>query len=168
MTSERWHRVWRRRWQTLTGDPSVDRVFFFQPGENLRRDRLEAALSDPRWGLMVLGTSPSRDPLPDADELTAALRSGLPALIWHPSASPEVLRAVVTWLAEGGGLGDLPARTQASRLAALQEASTPFDSEIIRDLVVLWDNPERLAVFDRQPGQPRQKGATADDREEVF
>ncbi|MGH3924504.1 MAG: effector-associated domain 2-containing protein, partial [Pseudonocardiaceae bacterium] len=114
--------------------------------------------------------APSRQPRPGADELAAALRSGLPALIWHPEASSEALREVVTWLVDGDGLGDLPGRAQTSRQAAFQASAAPFDVNIARDLVVLWDDPHRLVVFDQPPGQsppgqPPPKGDVADERE---
>ncbi|MCA1674592.1 MAG: hypothetical protein LC799_21180, partial [Actinobacteria bacterium] len=122
-------------------------------------------LSDPRWVLMVLTASPPSQPRPGADELAAALRSGLPALVWHPEASSDLLREVVTWLVDGDGLGDLPGRAQASRQAAFRASAAPFDVNIARDLVVLWDNPHRLVVPDQPSGEPQSEGGVADERE---
>jgi hypothetical protein len=156
MRSRHWHRVWHERWRTLMADPSAFRVRYCQPADLSEQHRLDAILSDPQWTLMVLTAPPSARPAagPGADELTAALRAGLPALIWHFEASSDMLQEIVSWLVEGDGMGDLPARTQATRLAALQASPVPFDINLARDLVVLWDDPRRMVVLD-QPPAPR-------------
>lgn len=154
MRSSHWHRVWHLRWQVLMKDPSAGRVHFGLAADTTERHRIDAILSDPRYVLMVLTAAPSRQPRPGADELTAALRSGLPALVWHSEASSEVLREVVTRLVEDGGLSDLPARTQAFRRTSFQVSGEPFDVNTVRDLVVLWDDPHRLVISNQPAGQP--------------
>ncbi|MBV9012311.1 MAG: hypothetical protein JO272_09725 [Pseudonocardiales bacterium] len=154
MQSQHWHRVWRQRWQALMNEPSVERIYFGQPTDSEQRYRLDAVLRDPRWALMVLTAPPPCQPQPGADELTAALRSGLPALVWHPDASLEALRGVVTGLVEDGGLRDLPGRTQTLRQAAFQTTAAPLEGDVARDLVVLWDDPHRLVVLDQPVNQP--------------
>jgi hypothetical protein len=163
MRSLHWHRVWHQRWQTLMNDPSAARVHFGQPADPRGIHRIDAVLSDPQWVLMVLTAPPPCQPQPGPDELTAALRSGLPALVWHPEASSGVLREIVAWLVEGDGLGDLPGRAQASRQAALQEAAAPFDVNIARDVVVLWDDPHRLVVLDQPAGQTSNQPPSGED-----
>ncbi|MGH3867315.1 MAG: hypothetical protein ACRDQ4_14455 [Pseudonocardiaceae bacterium] len=167
MRSSQRHRVWRQRWQTLMNDPSAARVHFGQPTDTGERHRLDARLRDPQWVLMVLTAPPPYQPQPGMDELAAALRSGLPALVWHPGASAEDLREIVTWLVDDDGLGDLPGRAQASRHAVFSESAVPFDVNIARDLVVLWDNPHRLVVLDQPPDQPPSRGDIADEREQA-
>ncbi|MGH3899073.1 MAG: hypothetical protein ACRDTA_12670 [Pseudonocardiaceae bacterium] len=165
MQSSHWHRVWHQRWQIMMNDPATARVHFVQPADTGEHHRIDAILlSDPRWVLMVLTAPPPRRARPGADELTAALRSGLPALLWHPEVSSEVLRGVVTRLVDGDGLGDLPGRAQASRQASFREPAAPFDVSVIRDLVVLWDDPHRLVVLDQPPDQPPSRGDIADER----
>ncbi|MGH3752803.1 MAG: effector-associated domain 2-containing protein [Pseudonocardiaceae bacterium] len=168
MRSSQWHRMWHQRWQVLMTDPSAERVHFGQPADTERRHRIDAVLSDPRWVLMVLTAAPPSQPRAGADELAAALRSGLPALVWHPQASSDDLREVVTWLIDGGRLGDLPGRAQASRQAVFRASGAPFDLTIARDVVVLWDDPHRLVVLDQPPGQPQPKGDVADECERAF
>jgi hypothetical protein len=154
MRSLHWHRAWHQRWQILMDDPSTARVHFAQLADTGHPYRIDAILSDLRCVLMVLTKAPSRQPRPGADELNAALRSGLPALLWHPEVSSEVLQEIVTQLIEGGGLGDLPGWARASRQAALQETTPSSDVNLIRDLVVLWDNPDRLVILDQPlPGE---------------
>jgi hypothetical protein len=166
MRSSHWHRVWHQRWQTLINDPSAARVHFGKPTDTKEHYRLDAVLSDPQWVLMVLTAAPSRQPRAGADELVAALRSGLPALIWHPQASSDDLREVITWLVDGDRLADLPVCAQASRQAAFRASGEPFGL-IARDLVVLWDDPHRLVFLDQPPGQPQQRGDVANERERV-
>ncbi len=163
MRSSQWHRVWHQRWQVLMTDPSAARVHFGQPADTEKHHGIDAVLSDPRWVLMVLTASPPSQPRAGADELAAALRSGLPALVWHSQASSDDLREVVTWLVDGDGLGDLPGRAQASRRAAFRAPGARFDLTLARDLVVLWDDPHRLVVLDQPPGRPQ--GGIADERE---
>jgi hypothetical protein len=165
MQSPQWHRVWHQRWRTLMDAPSEARVHFGQVADIGEPHRIDAVLGDPRWVLMVLTAAPPCQPRAGADELTAALRSGLPALVWHPEASSGALREVVTWLVEGDGLGDLPGRAQASRQAAFQASAAPFDVNIARDLVVLWDDPHRVVVLDQPAGQPPPREDLADERE---
>jgi hypothetical protein len=154
MRSPHWHRSWHQRWQILMDDPSTARVHFGQLADTGYPHRIDAILSDLRCVLMVLTEAPSRQPRPGADELNAALRSGLPALLWHPEVSSEILREIVTRLVEGDGLGNLPGWARASRQAALQEPTPSFDLNVIRDLVVLWDDPDRLVILDQPlPGE---------------
>jgi hypothetical protein len=125
MRSPHWHRAWHQRWQTLMNDPATAGVHFAQPEDTGEPHRIDAILSDLNLVAMVLTGAPPPQPKPGADELTAALRSGLPALVWHVGVSSELLREVVTRLVEGDGLGDLPGRTQASRQAAFQASVVP-------------------------------------------
>jgi NTP-dependent ternary conflict system VMAP-like protein len=169
MRSSHWHRVWHQRWQTLMNDPSSTRVHFGQLADTGERYRIDAVLRDPQWVLMVLTAPPPCQPQPGPDELTAALRSGLPALVWHPEASSGALREIVSWLVNGDGLGDLPGRAQSSRQAAFQASAAPFDVNTARDLVVLWDDPHRLVVLDQpagqSPDQSQSGGDIANERE---
>lgn len=165
MRSSQLHRVWRRRWRLLMDDPSPARVHFGQPTDARERHHLDAVLGDPQLVLMVLSAPPSPQPQPGADELTAALRSGLPALAWHPEASPEALREVVTRLIESDGLRDLPGRVHDSRRTAFRASATPSEVNVTRSLVVLWDNPNRLAVPHQPPEQPQLREDIADERE---
>jgi hypothetical protein len=163
MRSSHWHRKWQQRWQILMNNPSAAGIYFGQPKDMEQRDRLDAILSDLRWALMVLTAPPPCQPQPaGADELAAALCSGLPGLVWHPQASSEALRGVVTRLVESDGWSDLPGRMQTLRQAAFQ---APFEGNIVRDLVLLWDDPRRLVFLD--PDQPNPGGDITDECERV-
>jgi hypothetical protein len=153
MKSLHWYRVWHARWKSLKEDPSATRIHFGVPADTEVPHRVDAVLNDPRWVSMVLTEAPPPEPPPGAglDELTAALRSGLPILIWHPEGAPEAVREIVEWLSDGTGLADLPARTQVSRQAEFLQISAPFNINIARDLVVLWDDPTRVVALDQPP-----------------
>jgi hypothetical protein len=96
--------------------------------------------------------------------MATGLRSGIPVLLWHPDAATEVLHEVVAWLLDNGGLGDLPARTQDSRLAAFREVTIPVYLRIARDLVILWDDPSRLLFLDDGPYLPDAIREDSDER----
>jgi class 3 adenylate cyclase len=150
------HRVWRERWMTMKTDPSPDRVHFSQPADLDKRNYVDAILVSPQWTIMVLTGPPPNMISAESDELMAALRAGLPAIIWHPHVSSDGLREFVTWLVEGDNMKDLPTRTRSSRLAAFQRGSDSFDTvDPAWDLVVLWDDPERTVLLDQPPVQPR-------------
>lgn len=167
MTSRQWHRKWRKRWSALLADPSVDRVYFCHAKDVEEQHRLDAILSDQQWLMMVLTESPPVSPIPGQDQLVAAFRAGLPALLWHPTAGSDVLREVVAWLVGSDGLGDLPARTQASRRAVFQGRQVPFDIDVLRDLVVLWDDPSRLVFLGDDMPDRAVQGGLGDDRDET-
>ncbi|MGH3623877.1 MAG: hypothetical protein ACRDQ5_19145 [Sciscionella sp.] len=165
MTSPHWHRVWRNRWRTLVVDPSMARVYFPRPAETDEPYRIDVALKDPQLVSMVLSGAPSPQVEP-GDELSAALRSGLPAVLWHRGdCSMDVLRTLVTRLAESGGLGDLPPRALSARQAAYGGSlDQRLDPNAIHNLVVLWDDPRRLVILDQPPRPRRLEGGTADER----
>ena len=141
-----WHRAWRERWQSLHENPSPARIHFAREGE----ERVDVALRDHDAVAMVLNGPPLVSVSSTVDEFTAALRSGLPVLLWCPGATSEELHDLVTWLAErGGDLLDVPARTKTSRRAALGSSVYPFEGKHARDLVVLWDDPERAVEVGR-------------------
>jgi vWA-MoxR associated protein C-terminal domain/vWA-MoxR associated protein middle region 0 len=150
MKTRYWHRVWRDRWQSLLQDPSPTRVHYGVPGDTGTPHRVAAILSDTRWVSMVLAEppEPQKRPGPGCDELAAALRSGLPILFWHPDASPDALYEVIDRLVEGGGLADLPVRSQAARRAEFFPMSASININTVRDLVILWDDPTRVVALD--------------------
>jgi hypothetical protein len=142
-----WHRVWRERWQSMQDDPSPTRIHFASANGSVQR--VDVVLRDQDSVAMVLTSAPQprHSDGSSLDEFTVALRSGLPVLFWHPDGTSEALRELVTWLVGSGGLIGLPERTKESRQATLGPSHLPFDSNLARDLVVLWDDPERTVVL---------------------
>jgi len=151
MQSKHWHRSWHVRWDSMLKNPSADRVHPFDPAE-LGDRSIEDILSDPQWIGLVMTEPPPSEPGHgiDTDQLLAALRAGLPLIFWHPEAKPDDLREVVKWLGAGErGLIDLLTR----RKAASSLTAVPFNNDLIRNLVVMWDDPKRVVALD-QPSIP--------------
>jgi hypothetical protein len=149
MRAKHWHRMWHLRWDSMTKAPSADRVHPFGALQ-LKERPIDAVLTDQHWVGLVLAEPPPVQPDPGAgpDGLTAALRTGLPLIFWHPEAGAEDLREIICWLHESG-FADLPARHKNACL------SLRFNANLIRDLVILWDDPNRVIVLD-QPAIPSQ------------
>jgi hypothetical protein len=153
MMNREWHRPWHRRWETLKADPSAAVVHFAEPTDPDKPHALGARLeSEPRTVAIVLAAPPPQEHRA-GDQLAAALRSGLPAVFWRgDGGDSDSLREAIDGLVDGGGLGDLPARTHIMRRAAYLTGHTPFDADMVRDLVVMWDDPERRMTLGQLVG----------------
>lgn len=140
MMSQHWHRVWRARWRTLQDDPANSRVYFVSQSDTEQPYRIDLALTDERVVSMVLSQAPNPEPGPN-DELSAALRAGLPAILW--SRDDRDRAAVHRLIAGFDDLSDLSEHAFQARRAA-------FGSENgANNLVVLWDDPGRLVHLDQ-------------------
>ncbi|MFS8101460.1 hypothetical protein LFM09_30485 [Lentzea alba] len=149
MQAKFWHRAWRVRWDSMVENPTLSRIHPIggaQTGENA----LDTVLVDSRWIGLVMDEPPPARPSPRAapEALTAALRAGLPVIMWHPTARPEDLHALVGRLAGGqGGVLDLPEQRRAAHLSA-------DAGDLVRDLVLIWDDPNRTVVLDQPSSDP--------------
>ncbi|SFQ99533.1 hypothetical protein SAMN04488564_101877 [Lentzea waywayandensis] len=156
MRSTFWHRPWRRRWDSLREDnSSLQRIHPYGLAET-KENPIDAVLSESRWVGLVMDEPPAARPDPSAgpDALTAALRSGLPLIFWHPRAGAKDLRMLVTGLVHGeDGIFGLPARHRDALLAAAQD-------DLVRDLVVLLDDPQWMVELDG-PSAPMSSGGWA-------
>jgi hypothetical protein len=132
-------------------DPAVGRVYFSLAAAS-KESRIDVVLSDPQWVGVVMAEAPPPHPRSSAnpDELTAALRTGLPVIFWHPTATSQELREIIEWLVANDGLLELPSRVGDFRKSVYIPSSVPFDTDLARDLIVLFDNPARLISI----GQP--------------
>ncbi|MFC8512741.1 hypothetical protein [Streptomyces sp. NPDC057257] len=144
-----WHRFWRRRWLQLTigEDPSVSVHVNVarENGDHLRG--LEARLGDNEHFVATVLSGPPLPDHPGHKELQAALRSGLPVVIWHREgpSTDEFLDVVNGLLAEG--LQRFPTKVAAyRRKVAIQDAEQD-EQHPGRHLTVLWDNPDRKPVL---------------------
>ncbi|RSN56102.1 hypothetical protein DMH01_30290 [Amycolatopsis sp. WAC 04182] len=147
MRARHWHRAWHVRWDSMVKDPAADRLHYSGCAE-FEDHPIDAILSDDHWVGLVLAKPPSPQAVPGGvpDELTSALRSGLPVVLWHPDAEPENLRELLDWvLAADSGFIELPDR----RKLANSGAAVPFKNSLAHDLVVMWDDPKRVIVLDQ-------------------
>jgi hypothetical protein len=150
-----WHRFWRARWQQLArGEHPSESVYVSvarRNGDHLRG--LEARLGDNEHFVALVLSEP---PLPDHEhgrrELQAALRSGLPVVIWHRAGgSTQEFREVLDDLL-ADGLQRLPAKVAAyRRRAAIAAADDENARHPGRHLTVLWDDPDRKPVLPDAP-----------------
>ncbi|WP_143116077.1 hypothetical protein [Lentzea xinjiangensis] len=153
MRATYWHRPWRVRWESSSSDtPLWERIHPYGAPQG-KENAIDAVLSESRWVGLVMDEPPSPRPDPSAgpDALTAALRAGLPLVLWHPAARAEDLRAIVAWLVSGeGGILGLPDRHRHAQLSAAE-------GDLVRDLVVLLDDPNWTVALDG-PAAPTSGG----------
>ncbi|GAB3872134.1 hypothetical protein GCM10029964_009990 [Kibdelosporangium lantanae] len=145
MIGTQWHRVLRAKWRALLTDPAGARVYIaeMRDGESYST---AVSLKEPKVVSMVLTNAPSEVVGP-YDELTAALRAGLPAVLWsRRDGDAAELYAIATQLGQSGGLLNLPSHVLLARQAAYSGNDLPFSREVIQNTVLLWDNPGRLDV----------------------
>jgi hypothetical protein len=145
LRTRRWHRVWHERWRRLRSSPTQCRTYWSQPAGEDYFTRLETELkADDQVVSLVLSEPPVGPGRTGQQEAEAALRAGLPVIIWHRADCGSVdFRAAVKRLISDRGLAQLPMRAKELRLAALGLEPDQRDSHIGRHLTVLWDDPER-------------------------
>ena len=139
-----WHRRWRNRWEQMKqSEPWGSSVFMSTGHQQVALGDFDAKLSDEHCVALVLSEPPDSGREHGHREVFAALRSGLPVVIWHRTASTtrQYRRALETLLEQG--LQGLPDRLVELRRQAA--ACTPEDQiqHIGRHLTVLWDDPDR-------------------------
>jgi hypothetical protein len=158
-----WHRIWHKRWEALTEASADARVHFTGEAEIDRQYSIEVTLQDPRIVAIALSEPPRMD-MPARNELSVALRSGLPVVLWSREGrdaeqGSRALRALVTRLAESDGLSDLPQRTLVARQAAFSgKFDELIDPEAVHSLVLLWDDPRRLVNLGQPPTSSAKGG----------
>ncbi|MFC0439950.1 hypothetical protein [Kutzneria buriramensis] len=131
------HLNWRRRWRQLKDDPTPQ--VLWARGTHGSMMRLSAELSlNYDVGCLVLSNPPAAD---SYQEIAVGLRMGIPVIMWHRhDCSTKAFSDTVSRLAEGP-LHDLP-----TRLHDLRRRARP-DERASEDVVVLWDDADRLAFW---------------------
>ncbi|MET0233420.1 MAG: hypothetical protein ABW224_02150 [Kibdelosporangium sp.] len=165
MMARRWRRVWQAKWRALLEDPAAARVYIADSADLDKSYRMDVTLKDPQIVSLVLSEPPPRDVKPH-DELTAAMRAGLPAVLWSRSEHDAgALAELIPHLVQPGDFLDLPQRVHEARQAALAAPDRQTYTEVIQNLVIMWDNPLRTLYLDLPPRSARLEGDTADERE---
>jgi hypothetical protein len=153
LRTRRWHRLWHQRWLRARQDGETStQVYWSSPSGNDYLTLLETDLkSDDRITSLILSEPPHIDGA-GLGEVEAALRAGLPVIIWHRSdcTRKDFVNAVSDLT--GGTLAELPARARELRRQALRLDPDIRDSHIGRHLTVLWDDPERQPEVARSSG----------------
>jgi hypothetical protein len=145
LRTPRWHRAWHQRWQRLQAAPATTRVYWSRPSGEDYFTRLETELkSDERVVSLILSEPPTVANRTGQQEVEAALRAGLPVIVWHrQDCTSPAFREGVTRLISDAGLAQLPARAKELRLEALRLEPKVRQDHIGRHLTVLWCDPER-------------------------
>jgi hypothetical protein len=140
----RLHLAWRRRWARIaSGDPV--RPYWSQPSGANYFERLAAELStDQRVFSLILSSPPVQGNDDALREIHAALRAGIPAIMWHRlDCSASAFRDAVTTMVADGALVHLRERVTELRRNALRlGVETPGHPGW--DIALLWDDPTRF------------------------
>lgn len=159
LRATRLHLAWHQRWGSLTNRSAfAGRAYWSQPSGADYFRRLAAELSsDERIVSLVLSEPPDPDNEVAHREIMAALRSGIPAIIWHrQDCSASEFRDAVNAMVSDGGLIHLPQRVAALRREALRMEPSSGGRHAGWHVAILWDDPERL------PDLPRLSGDVAE------
>ncbi|MDY7083787.1 MAG: hypothetical protein SYR96_01650 [Actinomycetota bacterium] len=145
LRTQRWHRAWHQRWRQLLKAPAHSKVYWSHPGGSDYFTRLESELkADDRIVSLVLSEPPAQRGETGQQEIEAALRAGLPVIIWHRNdCTGAEFREAVTSMVTDGGVGRLPLRAKELRHEALRLEPDQRDGHIGHHLTILWDDPER-------------------------
>ncbi len=158
MQAGKWHRSWHTRWTVLNGQltngviaPECARRA--EDGNAIRR--LVADLETNRDVVSLMLSKPPDPAQGGGAEVAAALRAGLPIMVWHREhCDSEEFLAVVTDLLHGDGPGSILQRVRQIRTIAYESHT----GHVGHHLALMWDDPERLVV-------PADLGPPLDPRE---
>lgn len=140
----RLHLAWHRRWDRLaTAQPITHRRH--EPGDAHHLSRLHAELAeDQRIFAVVLSGPPVPGNNVAVQEIGAALRAGIPAIMWHRvDCSMSAFHDAVETMVNDGALVHLPDRVAALRRAALRGGDQSSDYPHW-EIALLWDDPTRF------------------------
>ncbi|MGW3960927.1 VMAP-C domain-containing protein [Amycolatopsis sp. NPDC005003] len=143
MRALRYHRAWRRRWQSLVNrDASARPYWSHAVADGPEAERLAVELVHSDTVSLVLSEPPGARGGTAWREVAAAFRAGLPVIIWdrEDCAAPG-FRDAVSHLVEGEPT-ELPERVARLKRDALIAAGR--QSHAGRTLVLLWDDPDHM------------------------
>ncbi|MEU5323875.1 hypothetical protein AB0G67_45150 [Streptomyces sp. NPDC021056] len=144
-----WHRPWNNRWRQLRDRPADSRSYWStREGSAFHLER--ELKEDEQIVCVILGESPRTDSGSARQEFVAALRAGIPALLWDRSGSGVPFREAAADIVRDGGLAGLLENTRRWRNEALALGPEGWDGHVGRHLALLIDDPERLPW----PGDP--------------
>ncbi|HEY0698433.1 MAG TPA: hypothetical protein VGD43_11565 [Micromonospora sp.] len=157
LRSRELHGSWRRRWRWLVRhghQPNPDAIHWLDVAGGRRPEALRASLLlDDRPVALAMAFAPGASPTVIADELTVALYTGVPVMVWcRDGRPPERFRRERTELMAGRGLVELPEAVRRLRLRA-EDGSADDPPHLGRHLTLLWDDADRMPEIYRAPNR---------------
>ncbi|MGW0816200.1 VMAP-C domain-containing protein [Streptomyces viridiviolaceus] len=138
-----WHRPWNNRWRQLKDRPAESRSFWSSPGRSAFH--LERELKDDQQIVcLVLSAPPGSDSPLAQQEFVAALRAGIPAILWDRGDSGTAFREAAGDILQERGLAGVLERTRRWRDQALALGPEGWHRHVGRHLALLLDDPERM------------------------
>ncbi|MBY8848463.1 effector-associated domain 2-containing protein [Saccharothrix longispora] len=158
MTTRRYHREWRQRWERLTRrlerSHALDRAAtchaVSDTAQGLRE--LQARFSQDAGLVSLVLSAPPRPEATGRDEVAVGVKAGVPLMLWHRDdcGSAEFADLVESLLHDENG-HHLLERIRRARTTAFAEG--PARRHVGQALTVLYDDPTRLVV-PCKPGPP--------------
>ena len=158
-----WHRPWHGKWRQLREFPADSHAHWSRPdGGTAYFFHLERELKEDEQAVcLVLSRPPDDDADVGRQELLAALRAGVPAVIWHRAGSDDPAhREAFSEIVQERGLSSLVERTAKWRRDALALGPDGWDGHVGRHIALLLDDPERKpgpANSGQVPVPPRER-----------
>ncbi len=163
MRSRKYHREWWSRWEGLTRqlsrtgrvDPACNVTAFGNDEHDVRK--LMAELRTRPDVVSVVLSEPPRPECAGRDELSIAVKAGVPLILVHRQHPAAEFAAAIKEILHDAGDGDhVLDRVRSARIAGFAKA--PEDEHIGTALTVLFDDPNR-PIVPQQPGHPIEEGA---------
>ncbi|MDX8029221.1 hypothetical protein SK803_03325 [Lentzea sp. BCCO 10_0856] len=152
MATLKWYRWWHDRWDELrsqlsdTGAVQRESAWWSRPANEDGLRRLTSAFArTPKLVSLVLSAPPSAE-MVGRDEVAAALRAGVPLILWHRERcdSVEFVAVAESLLHGAGDPHDLLERLRLARVTAFEQGAVP--GHVGEKLTVLLDDPVRVVV----------------------
>ncbi|MFG2543539.1 hypothetical protein ACGFOM_13980 [Streptomyces sp. NPDC048594] len=152
-----WHRPWNNRWRQLKDRPAESRSHWSPPDQSAFH--LERELKDDQQIVcLVLSAPPGTESPVAQQEFVAALRSGIPAILWDRGDSGTAFREAAADILQERGLAGVLERTRRWRDRALALGPEGWDGHVGRHLALLLDDPERMPGPSTPGGGPDRAG----------
>ena len=157
------HSGWQERWRRMQADPQPSWRWLtcvdMPTGAKVAAE-LEQA---PDVSMLALSRQPASGPARAA--LLAAIDAGVPVVVWRRSTCPEHDAGSVTVPCTGTRFRDCFTTAQADHrtlalpemIRRLRNQASLDDGHECRDVVLLWDNPQRLPEPDAPFATPTQR-----------
>lgn len=158
MTARKYHREWRQRWDEMADQLGRDKGLAHTStcralsGSEQGLRELLSRFNRERSLVSLVLSAPPRPETAGRDEIAAAVKAGVPLVVWHRhDCGTAEFTDVVESVLHGQDELHLLERVRMSRTTAFAEG--PARRHVGEALTILYDDPTRLVV-PSQPGPP--------------